>query len=136
MRFNVLGEFFFQGQACKEWNPAPIPQLPFIDSYIALSETAVECMAEQFAKTRLSTLELNEDTLNKMFGKIGNTLTTSTLKETLPILEKKLGKDKPLDFVLGYKDMKFSFDHWESHEDNNFEITFTLLMGISSKVSG
>lgn len=110
--FKFMGEFFFQHQACKVWSPTDIPRLYIQESYLALSTTAVECMAEQFTKTKLSTFELNEESLDKLFGSIGNTLTTTSLAGTLPILETKLGKNKPLNFVLGYKDMKVDFDRW------------------------
>ena len=69
-------------------------------------------MAEQFTKTKLSSFELNEESLNKLFGNINNKLTTSSLSQTMPIFENKLGVDKPLNFILGYRDMKIDFDRW------------------------
>lgn len=128
--FKFMGEFFFQHQACKTWSPIDMPTLYIQESYLALSTTAAECMAEQFTKTKLSSFELNEESLNKLFGNINNKLTTSSLSQTMPIFENKLGVDKPLNFILGYRDMKIDFDRWMNQGDYNFHLEFTLLMSI------
>jgi len=57
-------------------------------------------------------------------------LTTSSIE--MRLFEDKLGRDKPLKFVLGYKDMKVKFFPAQSagmyaDEDNCVTFDFTLL---------
>ena len=57
-------------------------------------------------------------------------LTSSSLKNKIPLFEQKLGKDKPLNFVLSYKDMKIDFKRYSLPGDYNVKMRFILKIGV------
>lgn len=104
-----------------------MPRLLISESYLALTPTAVECMFEQMAKSNLGKFEMNQQSLKNLFKNGENhILTTSSLRTKIPIFEQKLGKDKPLNFVLGWKDAKFTFKRFVEPGDYNVRINLVL----------
>lgn len=52
---------------------------------------------------------MTRSTLNDILNKDDLRFDTTSIKREMPILFKKLGKDKPLEFILSFRDMKVGF---------------------------
>ena len=129
--FKFVGEFFYNNQGCNRFVPVDMPRLLIGESFLAMSPTAVECIFEQMAKTKVGKFEMNQKSLQTLFENgESHILTTSSLRNKIPIFEQKLGKDKPLNFVLSYKDMKVDFKRYIEPGDYNVRMNFKLLMGV------
>ena len=55
-----IGELIYQGRGCGEFSPRrfAVPELP--ESYLAMTPTAAECVAEQIGRSTLGKYSLNE----------------------------------------------------------------------------
>ena len=129
--FLFMGEMFYQNKGCKQFAPIDMPRLEIKETYISVSPAAANCIAEQLAKTKLGKFEMKKSNLDKLFNDGRNhELTTTSLKDKIPIFEQKLGKDKPLNFVLSYKDMDITFARKVKAGDYNIRLKFKLLMSV------
>ena len=90
-----------------------------------MTPQAFNCIAEQVSKTPLGKFDMNQKNLKELFNDDQNhILTTTSLKDKIPLFVNKLGEHKPLNFQIGYKDMKFQFNK----EAYNFRVKCTMTM--------
>ena len=63
-----------------------------------MSEGAASCYMNQMAKSNIGNIKINTDTLKELLNneKINFPFTTTSLGTHIPLLEEKLGSDKPL----------------------------------------
>ena len=81
-------------------------------SQLVISESAFTCMLNQFAKSKLGVLDLNEERINKLFGVDYIKLDTQSIYEHLPIFQNKLGQDAkatPLHVMITYSNINLVF---------------------------
>mgnify|MGYP000194203781 CR=1 FL=1 len=108
-----LGEFIYQGQGC---DLAP-DEMDFLNnnqfSQLVVSESAASCILNQFARSNLGVIDLNEKRFNQILRIDGIPLTTESISPHLPLFEEKLGLNSSvshdLRIVLGYKDINVLF---------------------------
>lgn len=93
----------------------------------AISESAMTCMANAFAKSEIGHIMLNKDKLNKMFSRYKMKelkFDTTSIKKHLPLFEYKMGKNKPLHVDLSFKDVNVLIGQYDT--DLIFEYTMCL----------
>ena len=56
-----------------------------------VSETIASCWANQFAKSRIGTIYLNTNKVNKFRGYNGSVFDTSNFGDHIPLFKQKLG---------------------------------------------
>lgn len=97
--FRFSGEFIHNNENCTNFYPKDVEFLDIAESHLVMTDTAVNCIFEQVAKTPLGTFELNTRTLESMVnGTDINTgfIDSTRLKSQMPILAEKLGEGVPL----------------------------------------
>ena len=117
----VNGELYKGGVGCENYNPGPILYYETDHSYLAMSDEAATCFAEQISKTPLGKYTLNKKHWNSLFH-VQEEITTSSIAKTMPIFRDKLGENKPLRFDFSYENMDIKF----GQEGCNICITLDL----------
>jgi len=110
IQFYLKGESLYKGQGCDDLSPGWIDfDHTHTMSQLVVTEAAATCAAQQIAKSPLSRFHLNRKSMNEFFGANDLRFDTSSMKRDMPILHKKLGENKPLTFILSFRDMKVGF---------------------------
>jgi len=106
------------------------------DSQLIVSESAMTCILNQYAKSRIGVFDLNEERWNKLFNVKGLKLDTNSIAEHLPIFQQKLGgataKPQDLRLVINYKDITCFFGQF----DSDVLLTYTMQISFSSELEG
>lgn len=106
------------------------------DSQLIVSESAMTCILNQYAKSRIGVFDLNEERWNKLFNVNGLKLDTNSIAEHLPIFQQKLGgataKPQDLRLVINYKDITCFFGQF----DSDVLLTYTMQISFSSELEG
>lgn len=78
-----------------------------------MSESAASCILNQFARSNIGVIDLNEKRFNQILRIDGIPLTTESISPHIPLFEEKLGLNSSvshdLRIVLGYKDINVLF---------------------------
>lgn len=110
IEFQIFGETLYRGVGCDDLSPKYAyfdPTYPY--SQFIITEAAATCMASKIAQSKLSRFRMTRSTLNAFLVKDDLRFDTTSIKREMPILFTKLGKDKPLEFILSFRDMKVGF---------------------------
>lgn len=96
-------------------------------SQVVISESAATCIANNVAKSHLGHITLNSQTVRDLWydPKVTN-FTTSTLGKHFPILQKKLGKNKPLHGYVTFKDFNVIFGSFDTDVIASYTTCFAL----------
>jgi len=100
---------------CDDLSPKSYPDFDYSHKFsqIVITEAAATCFAEQVARSKLSTFHMTAKSLNDMLKKTGLRFDTTSIKKEIPMLYSKLGKDKPLAFILSMRDAQVRFSRDE-----------------------
>lgn len=134
--FMLSGEFFLDQQGCSEYVPEKFNRLGISETYLVMTPQSIECMLEQYGKSKLGKFGVNQKNLEAMFAdKKPHPVTSSTLE--MELFRDKIGADKPLNIIVGYKDLKlkhqasglFQSDGSDrSHNAPNMMMTMTITL--------
>ena len=107
MDMYFLGETIFAGENCKDTivdNSLHFKRGNDHTQFV-IGESALTCMAIQWANSPLGKLALTESKFNKLFGTKGIKTDSTSIKSHIKIFEDKLGKNIDLDFVIDFKNI-------------------------------
>ena len=127
--FHFLGEFSYNGEECGELVHDP---MEFIDdkefSQLVVSEAAWTCFLNMVAKTKMGTIDLNEERMNQMFSTEGVFyFDTVSLAKQMPIINKVFkGAKKDLRFIIHFKDINCLFGQY----DTDVILEYTMMLQI------
>lgn len=98
------------------------------DSQIVFSDSAASCWMNQFAKSRIGTIVVDDVTVNEFWQNDDVTykFDTSSLQEHFPVLEHKIGPNKPLEIELTFKDITVEFAKANSDIQMNMTLGFNV----------
>jgi hypothetical protein len=71
-----------------------------------MSESAAQCWLNQFARSRIGELTIDDDTVSEFWEDGRVDFSTKSLQEHFPVLEHKIGADKKLMMNLHLRDIK------------------------------
>jgi hypothetical protein len=126
--FFIHGQVLYAGQGCN----IVADNLEFsvtgsTMSQVVISESAATCIANNVAKSHLGHITLNSQTVKDLWydPKVTN-FTTSSLGKHFPILQKKLGKNKPLHGYVTFKDFNVIFGSFDTDVIASYTTCFAL----------
>lgn len=91
----IVGILQYNGEGCTlEPTKLDFKQDATQYSQFVISESALACMLNQVAKSKIGKLDLNESRFNSLFLTSGVKLDSQSIYEHLPIFQNKLGQDK------------------------------------------
>jgi len=131
--FFISGEMIYGGEGCtlepdniqfSEGNKNTMSQL-------VVSESAATCMANQAAKSHLGQIALNQKTVSDLWAIPGMNFTSTSLKNHLPIFEKKLGPNKPLTGLASFKDINVMFGKFDTDVIIEYTVCFSLRVDVA-----
>jgi short subunit fatty acids transporter len=106
----IVGDLKYNEDGCSSNQPTP---LNFMNSeqfsQLVISESALACMMNQIAKSKIGKLDLNEQRFNDLFLTQGIKLDSQSIYEHLPIFQNKLGQDAnpvPLKIEISYSNIE------------------------------
>jgi len=123
----LSGEFFLNQQGCSEYNPVPFSRLEIAESYLVMTPQSIECMLEQYGKSSLGKFGVNQKNLEAMFhDKKPHPVTSSTLM--MQVFRDKVGANKPLNIIVGYKDLTLNLAKAKSENNPNMMMKMTITL--------
>lgn len=125
--FMLSGEFFLDQQGCSEYKPEHFNKLEISESYLVMTPESLECMLEQYGKSPMGKFGVNKKNLEAMFNdKKPHPVTTNTLE--MQLFKDKLGSNKPLNIIVGYKDLKLHLAKADVEDIPNIKMKMTLTL--------
>lgn len=137
MDMYLLGETIFNGENCKD--TIVDNNLHFLSgsdhSQLVIGESALTCMANQWAKSPIGKLHLNEHQFNELFKLKGDKIATdsTSIKNHIKIFEEKLGKNVDLDFSVDFKNINIELGKYEVDLIANYEMCVKFQMHKNKK---
>lgn len=132
MDFFFLGELIHNNENCGE--TIVDNNIHFYDlkdqSQLVIGESAFTCIANQWAKSDLGKLHVNEKAFNELFGVSGYQLNTTSLAPHIKLFEEKFGKNKPLRFNAEFRDIKVQFGKFDVDAIVNYEFCFNVFLDL------
>jgi len=107
---------------CK-WEPKYMPFMEpsgnsTTNSQIAVSENAATCSLNALARSPVGQLRFNEDRLNRMFEMFPGLphfyMNTTSVGKFIPLFKEKLGRNKPLQLFLDFKNIDVKFGEYDT----------------------
>jgi hypothetical protein len=95
-------------------------------SQLVVSESAATCIANNVAKSHLGHIELNTQSVRDLWGDQSMNFTTTSLGKHFPILQKKLGKNRPLKGHTFFKDIDIIFGSYDTDIIASYTVCFEL----------
>jgi hypothetical protein len=130
--FFFLGELIRDGQNCG--TTIVDNNIHFYDlkdvSQIVIGESAMTCMMNQWAKSDLSKLHINEAKFNELFGVSGYKLDTTSLKPHLKIFEEKIGANKPLKISAYFEEFTVEYGKYDVDVVMDYTVCFSVSMDL------
>ena len=99
-------------------------------SQLVIGESAFQCIANQWAKSDLGKLHINEQKFNELFGVQGYKLNTTSMAPHIKLFQEKMGKDKPLRFNAEFRDIKVQFGKFDVDVIFNYELCFNVFLDL------
>lgn len=79
-----------------------------------VSESAATCWANHVANSKLGYIKLDSKTVSAFWGDPALGFTSTSLGAHIPVLERKLGKNKPLTGYIKFKDVEVIFGAFDA----------------------
>jgi hypothetical protein len=90
-----------------------------------MTPQSLECMLEQYGRSELSKFGVNQRNLEAAFNdKKPHPVTSSTLE--MEVFRDKIGANKPLNIIVGYKDLKLNLANSEKDDRPNIMMKMTI----------
>lgn len=122
--FWFTGETFYQGEGCSglQDNGYMGFKESTEKSQLVISESAANCMLNQWARSHLGVIDLNEERFNKFFKVEGYKMNTSTISQFIKIFKDQLGPGLPLQVFVAFENFKLTF----GLDEADVILTYTL----------
>uniref|UniRef100_A0A7S3IHA3 Uncharacterized protein n=2 Tax=Strombidium inclinatum TaxID=197538 RepID=A0A7S3IHA3_9SPIT len=134
MEMYLFGEFLHGSEACE----LDADYMDFINSekfsQLVVSESAMTCILNNFAASPIGKVELDSHRMDQLFSQSGLKFDTTLLKDYIPVLYKKVGKDVDLTLVLEFEKIKTIFGQYDSDVIVEYELIFTFVNKASNEV--
>ena len=134
-------DFFFQGEVIYRGEGCPLDPdyLDFMDgtettsSQLVISESAATCIANQFARSNIGTIHVDNEKLNLFWG-TGDKLRMDTtfLASHVGLFQNKLGANVDLKIDILFKDMKVQF----GKQGSDVILDYTMGFNVNKVVNG
>ena len=128
MDFYFIGEMIYKDENCGD--QIVDSNIHFFDvqdqSQLVIGESAFSCIANQWAKSDLGKIYLNEDKFNKLFMVEGYKLNTTSLGRHIKLFEEKVGSDKPLKFQSEFKNINIQFGKFDTDVVIDYTFCFSV----------
>lgn len=94
-----------------------------------MTPQSLECMLEQYGKSDISKFGVNQRNLEAMFNDTKpHPVTSSTLE--MELFRDKVGANKPLNIIVGYKDLKLTLAKADKEDQPNIKMKMTLTLQV------
>lgn len=125
--FFLHGELQYAGKGCQlDADNLEFSVAGSTLSQIVVSESAMTCIANRLTESNIGKVVLNTQTVSDLWDDPETVFTTSSLGKHFPIIEQKLGKDRPLTGMTTFKDVQVLFGSFDSDIIISYTVCLTL----------
>ena len=100
-----------------------------------ISESAASCIANSMANSAIGRTYLDKARINKAFKTTNLEFDTSSMKQFLPIFERKVGPNAPLELEIDMKDIKVLFGQYDSNVIIDYQLNYRFYKKVYGKNS-